>query len=58
LFQNGILRRFRRAPSGARTPGWHPPRRWRVIAAEFVSGENHYEAIYLCWAAIPGTPFS
>src|SRR6267378_7831148 len=27
-------------------PGWHAPRRWRVIVAEFSSGETCYEAIY------------
>ena len=29
-----------------RCPGWHAPRRWRVIVAEFSSGENCNEAIY------------
>src|SRR6267143_4313963 len=27
-------------------PGWHAPRRWRVIVAEFLSGETCCEAIY------------
>src|SRR6267378_3651013 len=27
-------------------PGWHPPRRWRVIVAAFSTGENCYKAIY------------
>ena len=26
-------------------PGWHGPRRWRVIVAELSSGESCYEAI-------------
>jgi hypothetical protein len=27
-------------------PGWHAPRRWRVIGADLSSGETNYEAIY------------
>ena len=42
-FQGGTCTRTR--PRGV-APGWHAPRRWRVIVAELSSGENCYEAIY------------
>src|SRR5882762_10378196 len=47
----GILRPCRaeevsRTRSRGVAPGWHAPRRWRVIVAEFSSGETCYEAIY------------
>src|SRR5229473_1104377 len=35
----------RTGPRGV-APGWHAPRRWRVLVAEFSSGEDWYEAIY------------
>src|SRR5712664_389666 len=40
--QGGTWTRTR--PRGV-APGWHAPRRWRVIVAAFSSGENCYEAI-------------
>jgi len=56
-------RRNPSAPSGRKryldtfrgvAPGWHAPRRWRVIVAEFSSGGNFYEAIYGIASSIAG----
>ena len=41
--QGGTWTRTR--PRGV-APGWHAPRPWRVIVAEFSCGENCYEAMY------------
>src|ERR1700704_2156073 len=53
------LRPFRveeipRTRSRGVAPGWHAPRRWRVIVAEFSSGGNFYEAIYGIASSIAG----
>src|SRR3979490_1975810 len=40
--QGGTCPRAR--PRGV-APGWHAPRRWRVIVAELSSVENWYEAV-------------
>src|SRR5882672_9572695 len=42
--QGGTWTRTR--PRGV-APGWHAPRRWRVIVAAFSNGENFYEGIYV-----------